>query len=255
MNTPTPNRAATTASRRVVAATGLLSVLIFLLAGGVAAAQSLMVLPVNIQMTPGQGAATLTVTNRGDSETAVQIRVYAWSQQGGNDQLTDSDAVLVSPPLTSLAAGATQTIRLVLRHPAQGREATYRILLDQIPPPAVPGTVRVVLRMSIPIFAQPASRAVARLEFHIERDGEHSYLVAINDGLRHESVRDIVLSTSDGRMLKIESNSLPYILAGATKRWTIADLGPLPLTSETLRMTAQGDAGAIEQQVHVVTGP
>jgi fimbrial chaperone protein len=254
MKSPT-NKAATIASRRVMAATGFVPVLIVLLAGGAARAQSLMVLPVNIQMAPGQRATTLTVINKGDSETAIQVRVYAWNQPGGDDQLTTSDEVLLSPPLTSIAPGASQVIRLILRRPPQGREATYRIVLDQIPPPAVPGVVRVVLRMSIPIFAQPATRAVSHVYFHIERNAGKIFLVALNDGGRHDAIREIVLWTSDGRKLKTESSASPYVLAGVTRRWPIDAQGSLPLPDETLRLTAHADSGAIEQQVHVVNAP
>ena len=249
------NKTATIARRRVVAAVGSVPAFLVLLAGGVAGAQSLMVLPVNVQMAPGQRATTLTVINRGDSETAIQGRAYAWNQPDGDDQLTTSDAVLVSPPLTSIAPGAAQVVRLVLRRLPQGREATYRIVLDQIPPPVVPGTVRVVLRMSIPIFAQPATRAVPHVYFHIERDAGKIFLVALNDGGRHEAIREIVLWTSDGRKLKTEPSASPYVLAGVTRRWPIDAQGSLPLPDETLRLTAHADSGAIEQQVQVVNAP
>jgi fimbrial chaperone protein len=255
MMAPTLTKAATIASRRVVAAAGLIPVLMVLLVGGAARGQSLMVLPVNIQMAPGQMATTLTVINRGDSETAIQVRAYAWSQPDGDDQLTVSDAVLVSPPLTSIAPGAAQVVRLILRRSPQGREATYRIVLDQIPPPALPGKVRVVLRMSIPIFAQPSTRALPHVYFHIERDAGKIFLVALNDGRRHEVIREIVLWTSDGRKLKTESSASPYVLAGVTRRWPIDVQGVLPLPDETLRLTAHADSGAIEQQVHVVSVP
>ena len=233
----------------------MVTALIVLLAGGMARAQSLMVIPVNLQMAPEQRATTLTVINRGDSETSIQIRAYAWNQQTGDDQLAASDAVIVSPPLTSIAPGATQIVRLILRQPPQGREATYRILLDQIPPPAAPGIVRVVLRMSIPIFAQPTARAVSQLQFHIEYSEGQAYLVALNDGCRHDAIRDLVLKTSDGRMLTTNSNASPYILAGATRRWLIAPQGSLLMPSETLRLTARADIGAIERQVPVAPGP
>jgi fimbrial chaperone protein len=215
---PTPNIAATNAFRRVVAAVGL----VVLIAGGTAGAQALMVIPVNVQLPTGQKATTLTVTNHGNAETAIQIRAYAWNQQDGTDQLADSNAVLVSPPLASIAAGATQVVRLILRQTPEGREATYRILVDQIPPPAEPGVVHIVLRMSIPIFAQPVTRTVAHIKFHIERNGESAYLVAFNDGGRHEAVRDVVLSTSDGRKLTSAASASPYVLAGCTRRWPIA---------------------------------
>jgi fimbrial chaperone protein len=236
-------------------ASALAAVLVVFLAVGATRAQSLRVLPVNIQMPPGQKATTLTVINEGISVTAIQIRAYAWNQPDGNDRLTASDDVLASPPLVSIAPGASQVVRLVLRRTPQGREATYRILLDQIPLAPVPGSVQVVLRLSIPIFAQPATRALPHVLFHIERDTGQAYLVGINDGLRHEAIRDIVLSTSDGRRLKAEPGASPYILAGATRRWSFAVQGFLPLTNEALRMNAHADAGTIEQQVRIVGIP
>ncbi|WP_348270057.1 fimbria/pilus periplasmic chaperone [Edaphobacter paludis] len=247
------NKAVMIACRRDVTAIGLLAVMV--LAGGTVRAQSLMVLPVNVHLAPGQRATTLSVVNRGNTETAIQIRVYAWNQTSGQDQLTTSDAVLASPPLATIAPGATQVVRLVLRQPPQGREATYRIVLDQIPPPAVPGTVRVVLRMSIPIFAQPTTRALPHLNFHIEHHAEKEVLVAVNDGSRHEVIRDVVLSTSDGRKLKNESSASPYVLAGVTRRWPIDAQGSLLHAGDILRITAHADSGTIEQQVHVVSIP
>jgi len=228
---------------------------VVLLLGGPVRAQGLRVLPVNIQMTPGQRATTMTVVNEGSATTAIQIRAYAWNQPHGNDQLDASDEVVASPPLVSIAPGAKQLIRLVLRHSPQGREATYRILLDQIPVAGEPGVVQIVLRMSIPIFAQSEVRGLPHLLFHIESDAGQSYLVGVNDGLRHEVIRDIMLLASDGRKLRTESSASPYILAGATRRWPIALQGSPPLKSKTLQLTAHADTIPIEQQVPVVGIP
>ncbi len=63
-----------------------------------AKAQALTVLPVNVFLAPGQNATSLAVTNSGQSETAVQIRAYAWNENDGSDQLVDTDEVLLSPP-------------------------------------------------------------------------------------------------------------------------------------------------------------
>jgi fimbrial chaperone protein len=216
-----------------------------------AEAQSLSVLPVNVFLAPGQKAATLTVSNQGNSATAIQVRGYAWSQKEGNEQLTPSDSLVVSPPIATIASGATQVIRIILRQAPVAQEATYRILVDQLPPASEPGIVHVVLRLSIPIFAQPATRAAPHVQFHVECKDGQVFLVGMNDGLRHEVIRDIVLSTSDGRQLKEEPGALPYILAGASRRWAIAAKGPLPLPNETLHLTAHSDAGAIEEQVRV----
>ncbi len=226
-----------------------------LLATGAARAQSLTVLPVIIQMSPGELATSLTVINVGDNETSVQVRAFAWSQTGGADQLDSSAAVLTSPPIATIAPGTSQVVRLVLRDPPKAQEATYRILLDQIPAPAAPGTVRIVLRLSIPIFAEPESRVVPHLVFHVERDAGQAYLVALNDGGRHETIRDIALTNSQGAVLKTDDKASPYVLAGATRRWAILAPGGLPAAGANLRMTARADTGAVDQSVPVIASP
>lgn len=226
-----------------------------MLAGAAAGAQSLSVLPVNVFMGPGQSATSLTVTNHGTTETSIQIRAFAWDQPGGEDHLAPTDAIVVSPPIATIASGGNQVVRLILRQPPQGRESTYRILIDQIPPPAEPGIVHVVLRLSIPIFAQPVTRAIAHVQFHIETDAGQMYLVGVNDGLRHDAIRDISLTTSDGRKFNADSGASPYVLAGVTRRWHITVPGSLPLPGEALRLSAHADSGAIEEQVRVASKP
>jgi fimbrial chaperone protein len=225
------------------------------LAGGAASAQTLTVLPVSVQMAPGQMSTSLSLINQGDTEASVQIRAFAWSQTAGKDDLTPSNDVLTSPPIATIPAGTTHVVRLVLRKPPVGHEAAYRILLDQIPPPAAPGTVRIALRLSIPIFAEPATRAIPHMQYHVERDAGQAFLVALNDGARHESIRNIALTTNDGAALKTENKTTPYVLAGATKRWPIDVSGNLPAAGGSLQLTALADSGAVAQPVNIVSGP
>lgn len=225
------------------------------LACGTAAAQSLSVLPVTIELAPGQMATSLTVVNRDNSETAIQIRAYSWAQLGGKDELTEAGELVASPPLATIAPGGEQLVRIVLHKSPQQQEATYRILLDQIPPPATPGVVRIALRMSIPIFAEPPNRALPHLMFHIDREADQAYLVVINEGGRHATLRDITLTKPDGTALKTEAGSSPYVLAGATQRWRIT-ANNFPLTEEALHLSAHADAGApVDQIVRVPAAP
>jgi fimbrial chaperone protein len=238
--------------RHMAAARALAAIFVFQLSGLAAGAQALSVLPVNIFFAPGERATSLTVTNQGKAETAIQIRAFDWSQKGNDDQLAPTGVVVLSPPIAKLAPGATQVIRIVLRQSPATSEATYRILVDQIPPPAEPGVVHMVLRMSIPIFVQPAIRSFADVQFHLERSDGQIYLVGFNAGNLHESIRDILLKASDGRTLKEDSNSSPYILAGTTRRWRLVAQDSLPLSSDPLQLTAHANAGAIEEQVRFV---
>ncbi len=240
--------------RRMASAGVLAAALAVALPGGAAMAQSLTVLPVSIQMAPGQMSTELTVINMGDAETSVQVRSFAWNQTGGEDALASSTEVLASPPLTTIPPGTTQVVRLVLRQPPTGHEATYRILLDQVPPPAAPGTVRIALRLSIPVFAEPAGRVVPHVKFRVERSAGQAYLIALNDGGRHETFRDIKLTTNDGTALKTDDGS-PYVLSGATRRWRIADAATVPASGGSLRLTARADSGVLAQPVSVVATP
>lgn len=121
---------------RFVAAAKLFLALCTALTGSNVMGQTLTVTPVRLQIPPKQNATTLTVTNSGATATGIQVRVYDWTQSDGNDQLTTTDAIVVSPPLATIAPGASQVIRLVLRRSPERKEDAYRILLDQIPPPA-----------------------------------------------------------------------------------------------------------------------
>jgi len=170
--------------RHMAAARALAAIFVFQLSGLAAGAQALSVLPVNIFFAPGERATSLTVTNQGKAETAIQIRAFDWSQKGNDDQLAPTGVVVLSPPIAKLAPGATQVIRIVLRQSPATSEATYRILVDQIPPPAEPGVVHMVLRMSIPIFVQPAIRSFADVQFHLERSDGQIYLVGFTEGKR-----------------------------------------------------------------------
>lgn len=217
----------------------------------VAGAQSLTVLPVSIQMTPGQSATTLTIINAGDKETSVQIRAYAWNQPGGEDALTPSTQILTSPPIATIPARAAQIVRLVLRQKPSGREATYRIIVDQIPPPAEPGTVRIALRLSIPVFALPPTRALPHLNYRIERKGTQAWMVAENDGTRHETLRNIAMTGG----LTPTGNASPYVLAGVTRRWPLTAASGFPAAGAAIRLKAGADSGAVDQPVPVIVLP
>jgi fimbrial chaperone protein len=238
------------AHRRLALAAAPAAALAMLAPAQPALAQALTVLPVSIQMSPGQMATELRVINMGATQTSIQVRAYAWTQVKGVDVLTASNDVVASPPITTIPASTTQVVRLVLRRPPTGHEQAYRILLDQVPPPEVPGTVRIALRLSIPIFAEPATRAEPHVAFHVENGPTGGYLIAVNDGGRHDTIRDIKLATADGAPLSMENGS-PYVLSGATRSWPISDTSSLPASGAGLRLNARADSGVLVQPVAV----
>lgn len=216
-------------------------------------AQALEVAPVNVLLPAGAMATTLSVINRGAQPMPIQVRAFAWDQRGGIDHLTRTNDLMVSPPIVVVAPGAAQVIRLVLRRPAGSVEQAFRILLDQIPPPGAPGIVRIALRLSIPVFAEPAARAAAALAWRVDgRGAGREVLTATNRGGAHARILDPRLSAPNGAKLTVEPDINPYVLAGATRRWRIA--GRVP-PGARLRLTARTDAGGIDRTVSVAGGP
>lgn len=221
-----------------------------------ASAQGIMISPVNVVLAPGEAAATLTIANGEDREISFQIRAFAWQEDRTGDwQLARTDELLVSPPLGTIAPGATQIARLVLNKAPQDRELAYRILIDEIPPPARAGVVHVALRLSIPVFAEPPGIAAPHVQWRIATQGSQAWLVALNDGTRHQSVGDVALRAANGRPVQLKSETPPYVLAGGEHRWSIQLQGLLLSPGSVMRLTALGDGAAIDQQVRVDGGP
>lgn len=257
---------AMTVGRRLAWLTGLGRLSLgglFLLAGpllpaGLADAawgQSLEVAPVCVEMTAGAQAATLTITNRSDQTVPIQARIFSWDQNEGEDHLTQTDEMMVSPPIVQMAPGISQIIRLVLRHPPGAEEQSFRILLDQIPAPGDIGVVRFRLRLSIPVFVSPNMRATPVLAWRLENgaDGaDGGALVAVNSGNRYAKIVNPVLAAPDGRELTVKQNVNAYVLPGVTRRWRVEGrIAP----DVPLHLTAMSDFGPIDQIVNAGAGP
>lgn len=229
---------------------GVLVAVVSLLRGTAACAQApaLQISPVMMQMAAGEMATTLSVTNAGDSETTVQLRTFLWQQDGGADRLTPTDELDVSPPITEIPAGQTQIFRLVLRKPAGEAEASYRILLDQIPGAGQPSMVRIAVRISLPLFAASAVATAPDVVWHLGLQDGHMILAGTNQGTRHARVLNPVLR--DRGHLPVTARPLhgPYILPGMTQTWLVDDRTRIA-SGATLRLMAQSDAGKLDTTV------
>jgi fimbrial chaperone protein len=122
-----------------IAAVRFTALSMVLAAGQLAHGANLQISPVSISFQPGQNAAGIQLQNNGDTPLYGQVRVYAWDQRNGVDDLTPTTQLVASPPVIEVAPNSTQTIRLVRRPGAQGAaaagaaEQTYRILIDELP--------------------------------------------------------------------------------------------------------------------------
>lgn len=213
-----------------------------------------------VELLPGQTATTVHVTNQGSFPATIQLRSFAWAQQAmGNDQLSSSDAIAFSPPFITLPPGESQVVRLILQSAGAGGEASYRLLLDEIPPPPSVGTrgVRLTLHLSLPVFAETDRKAAAALTWRLIADGQgDGTLVVKNRGTRHASFNSITLSGAGFRPVAVKPNGSPYVLAGAERRWTVTGPAGLIRPGTTLQVTATtSNGGHVESSLPVIAGP
>ena len=118
-------------------------------------AASLRVAPIKLEVAAGAATTTLHVWNTDKAAVKIQVRVYRWTRKNGEDVLTPTKDVVVSPPISTLKPGGENLIRIVriAKTPVTGREA-YRVLVDQLPDPKAmkAGVVSVLVRHAIPLF-------------------------------------------------------------------------------------------------------
>jgi fimbrial chaperone protein len=218
-------------------------------------ASPLQVSPVSVDLTSPAQSASVNLRNNGDKPVNIQVRVFAWSQSGGEDQLKPSHDVVASPPAATLLPGTTYTIRVArVAPPLKAGEETYRLLIDQLPDVNVrrpAGTVDLAIRYSIPVFFAN-SGAGAELKWDVRRQGKSLIAEATNTGNRHAKLAGLTLSGPSGKVSFGEGLN-GYVLPGSTRRWTV-DAGAGSIRSgNSVNITAKGNDYAVNQKV--VVGP
>ena len=220
---------------------------------GPARAASYEVVPIRVELAAGQSATTVVIRNLGDAASSVQVRAFAWTQQGDRDDLTPTDDVALSPPIFTVAPNQAQTVRLLLRSRAAERDRAYRLLFDEVPPPGRPGQIVMAMRLSIPVILDLPTTSPPVLTWQARRGpgGQLSFLVA-NTGARYARLGDAAVHLPDGRSVALRpAGDNPYVLPGAERSWLPAAGAPQLRAPPggALRLTVSSQAGPMEQAI------
>jgi len=183
-------------------------------------AGTLQVNPVLLEINSGRRTATVTIRN--EEATPVTIRAYAldWRQAGGDEGYAETSAVIVSPPIFTVAPGATQLIRVGLRTPS-GAPAAYRLIVEEVPG-AEPGSgIRVALRLNLPLYSSIAAGEFSALRWSAWREADGGWtLEAVNGGRGYVRIDPAVAQRAIGLRIPDHVN-LGTVLPGAERRWHI----------------------------------
>ena len=213
---------------------------------------SFQVNPIRVDLSGRTQTSALTVRNTGGEPVVVQVSVEAWGQDDAKDVYTATRDLLATPPVMTIAPDEERIVRIGLRRaPDRTRELSYRVFLQEVPPPPKPGFqgLVVALRVGLPIFIAPSQgQAAPQVTWTASRMPDNKVeITAANTGTAHIQVADItVIAAGTGEQLATYSG-LTYVLPDQRRQWVL----PLtaPLGASRIRVKAVTDAGNLEADV------
>ena len=197
-----------------------------------ASAGEFSVAPVRIFMHANERAIAVTVVNEGTEELVMQSEIYDWRQKpGGEDALTPTEDLVLSPPIVKLAPKARQVLRLArIGAPPTGQEQTYRMIVREVPE-ARPGgreaKVQMALAFSLPIFITPPG-AKRDLQCDVQRASAQAVKVnCANKGKAYAQVRGITLTSASGAPLAAR-DVVGYLLPDVQRAFELQSANAIP---------------------------
>jgi fimbrial chaperone protein len=181
--------------------------------------------PLRVELSSSAVTGAVTLRNQEATPVVVQAEALLWEQADGQDQLTPTRDVMVSPAVFTVPANGSQLVRVALRRAADpGRELSYRLILTEVPPKAAPGAsgLNVALRLSLPVFVAPAAAATPKLDWSAARNGDGALVItARNSGTAHTRVLSFNVAPAADAAAAIVQDVAAYILPGQARSWTL----------------------------------
>jgi len=207
-----------------------------------AAAGTLTVNPVLIEIGAGQRSGSVTVTNVEDVPVTIRAYALSWRQEGGEDRYEDTAAMIVSPPAFTIPPRGTQLIRVGPRNPGLDPQS-YRLIIEEVPEATQGAGIRVALRLNLPLYARMAPAAPADLAWHARRGADGNWSIeARNRGAGWVRIDATAAQAATGLAFP-GGFAFGTILPGAMRRWAI---GPTPRIANDarFRQVQAGEDGA-----------
>ena len=221
-----------------------------------AEATSLRVAPVLLDVSAPTAASTIRVWNGASRPINVQIRVFRWTQVNGEDAYVQTKAVVASPPITALAPGGENLIRIVRTSTEPIRdEESYRLVVDELPDPSrrQDGTVVLVVRHSIPVFFVDPQAAAARPAWSARRQGAGYVVTVQNAGAKRLRISNLALA-SGGKGIGRRNGLVGYVLGNSSASWFVPGSGRARARGNSVTISADSEAGRFDATARLQGG-
>ena len=175
--------------------------------------------------------------------------------------LTPSQDLVVYPTLLSVPPGESRSLRVGSNTLTGTTELSYRMVVEELPPMESAENahvgLRMLTRMSFPVFIQPSDRAPSGEIASVSLERGHVTVRVVNTGLVHFKVESVQIDALDGDGRESSSQIVRgwYVLYGDTMEFG-ADLSPaLCQGVRSLNIHAVTDAGTWTRTIEVAGDP
>ena len=211
-----------------------------------ASAGTLQVNPVLLEISAERRTASVTVRNAETAPVAIRAYALAWRQADGEDVYEETAELIVSPPIFTVAPGATQLVRVGPRS-ASAEPRAYRLIIEEVPEAAPEGGIRVALRLNLPLYKRIAAGAPAHLRWSARRQADGGWVIeAANSGPGYVRLDADLARAATGARYE-DSVYFGTVLPGATRRWRVGPGLRIEDRTQFERLTGmQGHAAAVQ---------
>jgi fimbrial chaperone protein len=193
-------------------------------------AANVLISPVILKLGSNQQILSFTVTNKSDAKVTFQLSAKKWSQKNGVDSTANTNDIIVTPPIVTIAPGTEQTVRVGLRSPTNHQtEATYRIILSQLPidlKKHIDNSLNMIFTFSLPLFIAPAQE-YKNIVWNIKKLAASKLQVKLlNKSNVHVVITKLALQDPKGQIY-FSSKITGRVLSGQSQEWTLSLKKPL----------------------------
>lgn len=184
--------------------------------------------PVRIFMDSKNRTEKVVIKNLDSKELQIQVRVFSWDQtEQGEDKYEETNEIVIFPKILKIKPSEEKVIRVGCQVPPDGREKTYRIMVEELPPVEQSNQqgvrINILLKVSVPIFLSPvAKKRSGEMEFEGVKDD--TLLITVNNnGNVHFIASQLKIKGTDRSGSEIFSTTQNgwYILAGRKKQFSV----------------------------------
>ena len=199
-----------------------------LLHAGEAAASTYTVNPTRVYLNASTGSALVTLKNESTEPLRMQVKAQRWAQGlDGEIQLSATEDLIVFPALLTLKPGEERKIRVATAVAFGAVEKTYRLYVEELPPTtsekAEGASVRILTRMGVPVFLQPARPQAAALVRELGLSNGRLTFQLANTGNSHFLPTSVIVRgfTASGTAAGDWPVNGWYVLAGSARAFAL----------------------------------